>query len=85
MPVRAGRRGAFVASRRGRPPGAKVLEGCVAAPDGLKSETFCRDLKILQNPAAERPVATASATVHILSVSDAQDRSLKPREALETR
>ena len=58
---------------------------CVAAPDGLKSETFCRDLKILHNPAAERPVATASATVHILSVSDAQDRSLKPREALERR
>ena len=58
---------------------------CVAAPDSLKSETFCCDLPILINPAAERSAATVSTTVHLLSVSDAQDRSLKPREALERR
>ena len=48
--------------------------GRVAAADGLKSETFCLDLIILINPAAEEPDATTLATVLGLSVSDAGDR-----------
>ena len=59
--------------------------GCVAPPDSLKSERICRDLTILINTAAERPTATTLATLHPLSVSDAEEHSLKPREALERR
>ena len=58
---------------------------CVAPPDSLKSERICRDLTILINTAAERPTATTLATLHPLSVSDAEEHSLKPREALERR
>ena len=57
----------------------------VAALDSPKNETFCRDLKNLQKPAAERPAATISATLHPLSVSSVEDRSLKRLEALERR
>ena len=46
----------------------------VAPLDGLKSETFCRDLKILINPAAELIDATTPATVLDLSVSDVGGR-----------
>lgn len=59
--------------------------GPVAALDGLKNENFCCDHNILINPAAKRPSATLSAIVHPLSVSDAEELSLKPREALERR
>ena len=45
----------------------------VAAPDGPKSETFLRDLKILINLAAEHPGATALTTVRAMSVWDAGD------------
>ena len=57
---------------------------CVAAPDSLKNENFCCDHNILINPAAKCPSATLSATVHPLSVSDAEELSLKPLEALES-
>ena len=56
---------------------------CVAAPDGLKNENFCRDCKILTNPIAERPAATRAATVLPLSMSDADALFLKPHEAVE--
>ena len=62
-----------------------VRVGPVAALDGLKNENFCCDHNILINPAAKCPSATLSATVHPLSVSDAEELSLKPREALERR
>ena len=56
---------------------------CVAAPDSLKSETFCSDLKIVKYHTAELPTATPSDKVHLeLPVSDAEDLSPKPREAL---
>ena len=45
--------------------------GCVAAPDGLKSEINCTDFKVPINHATKRPPATVSTTVHALSVSDA--------------
>ena len=57
----------------------------VQRADGPKNEIFCRDLKFIINRVAERPTATASATVHALSVCDAQDLSLKTPEAPETR
>ena len=57
----------------------------VAAPDSLKNESFCCDHNILINPAAKRPSATVSAIIPPLSVSDAEELSLKPREALERR
>ena len=57
----------------------------VAALDGLKNENFCCDHNILINPTAKCPSAILSATVHPLSVSDAEELSLKPREALERR
>ena len=53
--------------------------------DRLKSERIGCDLKFIINRVAERPTATASATVHALSVCDAQDLSLKTPEAPETR
>ena len=62
-----------------------VRVGPVAALDGLKNENFCCDHNILINPAAKCPSATLSATVHPLSVSDAEELSLKPLEALERR
>jgi hypothetical protein len=46
----------------------------VAAADGLKNETFCLDLRILINLAAEHTDASTLATVLGLSVSDAGDR-----------
>ena len=65
-------------------PGVRDVP-CVAAPDSLKSERICCDLKFIINRVAERPTATASATVHAVSVCDAQDLSLKTPEAPETR
>ena len=62
-----------------------LLRRCVAAPDSLKNENFCCDHNILIHPTAKCPSAILSATVHPLSVSDAEELSLKPREALERR
>ena len=55
----------------------------VAAPDGPKNETLYRYSKILKILFAERPAATAPAVPHPLSIHDAENCSLKPREALE--
>ena len=43
----------------------------VAAPDGLKNETFWTDLRILINHAAERTTATAATIVISVTISDA--------------
>ena len=43
----------------------------VAAADGLKSETFCRDLKILVNLTAEHRGATSPTKLLGLSALDA--------------
>jgi hypothetical protein len=70
----------------GRGPCAIILHSRrVAAPDSLKNENFCCDHNILIIPAAKRPSATSSAIVHPLSISDAEELSMKPREARERR
>ena len=51
--------------------------GCVAPPDGLKSERILRDHKIAGNRAHEHPTATGPTTVHTITVAD----SLEPRSS----
>ena len=61
----------FSAGGREKPSAQFPHSRRVAAAEGLKNETFWTDLRILVNPAAERPAATAPATVLALSISDA--------------
>ena len=46
---------------------------CVAAPDGLKNENFCRDPKYLNNLAVKHPAATHMTRLLALHACDAGD------------
>ena len=57
----------------------------VAAPDGLKNETFWTDLRILINHAAEHTTATTAAIVIGMTISDAAEQPHRARRAPERR